>query len=100
MSIDLPELVENGNAVPVTIEAASPMTATDHVRVLALFTERNPSPEVAVFRLGPRAGLARVTTRIRLATSGRVVALAQMSDGSWWQREVDVLVTLAACVEG
>jgi sulfur-oxidizing protein SoxY len=99
VQIDLPELVENGNGVPVTISADSPMTAADHVTALALFTERNPAPEVAVFRFGHRAGKARVATRLRLSTSQQVVAIALMSDGSAWSRRMDVIVTLAACVE-
>jgi sulfur-oxidizing protein SoxY len=99
VQIDLPELVENGNGVPVTISADSPMTAADHVAALALFTERNPAPEVAVFRFGPRAGRARVATRLRLSTSQQVVAVALMSDGTAWTRAMDVIVTLAACVE-
>ena len=99
ITIELPELVENGNAVPVTVQVDSPMTERDHVTALALFSSRNPAPEVAEFQFGPRVGRARVATRIRLATSQQVVALARMSDGSVWTRRVDVLVTLAACVE-
>lgn len=100
VQLELPEMVENGNAVPTTVSVDSPMSATDHVVAIALFTGRNPRPEVAEFRLGPRAGRARVVTRIRLATSQKVVAAARMSDGSVWTRTMDVLVTLAACVEG
>ena len=99
VQIDLPELVENGNGVPVTISADSPMSAADHVTALALFTERNPAPDVAVFRFGQRAGRARVATRLRLSTSQQVVAVALMSDGTAWARRMDVIVTLAACVE-
>jgi len=97
--LELSELVENGNAVPVTVTVDSAMTASDHVRRIALFTERNPRPEVAVFQLGPAAGRARVDTRIRLATSQQVRALAQLGDGTWWQHSVEVIVTLAACIE-
>lgn len=97
--IEMPEVVENGNAVPVTVSVDSPMTQADHVSAIALFSSRNPSPEVAVFRLGARLGHARVATRMRLATSQEVMAVARMSDGSCWARRVDVLVTLAACVE-
>lgn len=100
VTLDISPLVENGNAVPVTVSVASAMTAADHVRRIALFTERNPQPEVAVFHLGPANGLAAVGTRMRLATSQTIVALAQLSDGSFWQQRVEVLVTLAACVEG
>jgi len=100
VQLDIPELVENGNAVPVTVQVDSPMTAADHVVALALFSGRNPLPEVAEFRLGPANGVARVSTRIRLATSQKVVAAARMADGRVRTRHVDVLVTLAACVEG
>jgi len=98
--LDMPDMVENGNAVPVTVRVDSPMTAADHVVAIALFTGRNPLPEVAEFRLGPANGLAQVATRIRLATSQKVVAAARMADGRVRTRHMDVLVTLAACVEG
>jgi sulfur-oxidizing protein SoxY len=98
--LEIPPLVENGNAVPVSVAVDSPMTATDHVRLIAIFNERNPQPQVAVFRLGPRAGRAVVQTRMRLATSQRVVAVAGLSDGGFWSASADVIVTLAACVEG
>jgi len=100
VTLDISPLVENGNAVPVTVTVESPMTAAAHVRTIALFNERNPQPNVAVFRLGPRAGRARVATRMRLATSQKVVAVAEMRDGSVWTAAADVIVTLAACVEG
>jgi sulfur-oxidizing protein SoxY len=99
VGIDIAELIDNGNAVPVTLSVASPMTAADHVTALALFAERNPLPEVVAFRLGPRAGRAEVATRIRLATSQQLVAIARLNDGTCWQHSVKVIVTLAACVE-
>ena len=99
VNLDVAPLVENGNTVPVTLTVQSPMTAADHVKAIAVFNESNPQREVAVFRLGPRAGRAVVSTRIRLATSQQLVAVAQMSDGSFWSHTVDVIVTLAACVE-
>jgi len=98
VKLDLSPLVENGNTVPVTVSV--PGADGTSVRRLALFTERNPQPEVAVFTLGPLAGRAQVATRMRLATSQTVVALAQLADGSVWQQRMDVVVTLAACVEG
>ncbi|WP_295646562.1 SoxY-related AACIE arm protein [uncultured Methylibium sp.] len=99
VTLDIAPLVENGNAVPVSVGVDSPMSATDHVKRIALFNERNPQREVAVFHLGPHAGRASIATRIRLATSQQLVALAEMSDGSVWSRRVDVIVTLAACIE-
>ncbi len=98
--VAIAELVENGNAVPVSVSVDSGMSGNDRVRSLALFTEQNPQPEVAVFHFSPRAGRAQVDTRIRLATSQRLVALALMADGSCWRGQVEVIVTLAACVEG
>ncbi|KXF74952.1 sulfur oxidation protein SoxY [Paramesorhizobium deserti] len=97
--LELPPLVENGNAVGVTVTAESPMTATDHVRRIGVFNEKNPEANVAVFHLGPRSGRAQVSTRIRLATSQTVVAVAEMSDGSFWSSRASAIVTLAACIE-
>jgi len=97
---DVPPLVENGNSVPVTVTVDSPMTAAEHVRRIAIFNERNPQPNVIVAHLGPRAGRAILSTRMRLATSQRVVAVAELSDGTFWSDSVEVVVTLAACVEG
>ena len=93
-------LVDNGNTVPVTVSVDSPMTPADHVAAIALFNERNPERDVARFRLTPRAGRASVSTRIRLATSQKLVAVAQMSDGTYWSQTAEVVVVLAACVEG
>ncbi|MBS0448721.1 MAG: SoxY-related AACIE arm protein [Proteobacteria bacterium] len=99
VGFDIAPLVENGNAVPITIAVDSPMTAADHVTAIAVYNEKNPQRDVIVCRLGPRAGRAELSTRIRLATSQKLVALARMSDGSCWQASVDVMVTLAACIE-
>lgn len=98
--LDIAQLVDNGNTVPMTVSVDSPMTAADHVAAIAVFNERNPQREVIKATLGPRAGKAQVATRIRLATSQKLVAVARLSDGSHWQQTVDVIVTLAACIEG
>jgi sulfur-oxidizing protein SoxY len=100
VTLDVATLVENGNSVDLTVRVDSPMTAADHVTAIALFNERNPQRDVATFTLGPRSGRAQVSTRIRLATSQQLVALARLSDGSVWSHTVDVVVTLAACIEG
>jgi len=99
VEIDIAPLVENGNTVPITVRVQSPMSEGDHVKAIAIFNESNPQRDVANFYLGPRAGRATVATRIRLATSQNLVAVAKMNDGSCWSQTVDVLVTLAACVE-
>ena len=100
VKLDVATLVDNGNAVPITVSVDSPMTASDHVTSIAVFNERNPQTDVARFTLGPRAGKAIVSTRIRMATSQKLTAVARMSDGSFWSSSADVIVTLAACVEG
>jgi sulfur-oxidizing protein SoxY len=99
VKFDIPPLVENGNGVPITVSVDSPMTAAEHVTGIAVFNERNPQRDVVRFTLGPRAGKAVVATRIRLATSQQLVAVARLSDGTFWSHSVDVLVTLAACLE-
>lgn len=98
--LDIAELVDNGNVVPLTVTVDNAMTAGDHVRAIAIFNEKNPQRDVARFTLGPRAGKASISTRIRLATSQQLVAVAQLSDGSFWSHTVNVIVTLAACIEG
>lgn len=100
LKIDLPPLIENGNAVPLTVAAESPMTADNYVKAIHVFTEKNPQPNVISVQLGPRAGRATFSSRIRLADSQKVIAIAQMSDGSFWSDEIEVIVTLAACLEG
>ena len=99
VTLDIPSLVENGNTVPVSVSVQSPMTAADHVKAIHIFNEKNPQPNVISIRLGPRAGRAAVSTRIRLSDTQRVTAIAQLSDGTVWSGTADVIVTLAACVE-
>src|SRR5438094_5933915 len=96
VKLELPPLVENGNAVPLTVSAESPMTAADDVKALHLFTEKNPQPDVASFRFGPRAGRASVATRMRLADTQTVAAVCALTDGSFWSTSLNVVATLAA----
>lgn len=99
VTLELPPLVENGNLVTIKVSVDSPMTQADHVKAIHLIAEGNPLPNVVSFFLGPRAGRAEIGTRIRLANSQRVWAIAQMSDGSFWRGYAETLVTLAACTE-
>ncbi|MFG6466385.1 thiosulfate oxidation carrier protein SoxY [Roseateles sp. BYS87W] len=93
LTLDMAELVENGNAVPVRVAAAEPVVG------LALFAPLNPEPEVLQVRFGPAVARPEFSTRIRLARSQRIVAVAKAADGRCWQAGLDVIVTLAACVE-
>ena len=99
VKIDVPPLVENGNTVPLTVTVTSPMTESDYVKSIHVFNEKNPQPNVGNFYLGPRAGRAQISTRIRLADTQKIVAIARLSDGSFWSVSADVVVTLAACTE-
>jgi|SRR5882757_5547632 len=99
VKLEIPPLVENGNTVPMTVSVASPMAPEDRVRSIHVFNEKNPQPNIGNFYLGPQAGRAQVSTRIRLADSQKVVAIARLSDDSFWSASVDVVVTLAACTE-
>ncbi len=99
VTLELPPLVENGNLVTIKVSVDSPMTQAEHVKAVHLIAEGNPLPNIVSFFLGPRAGRAEIGTRIRLANSQRVWAIAQMSDGSFWRGYAETLVTLAACTE-
>jgi sulfur-oxidizing protein SoxY len=99
VKLDVPPLVENGNTVPMTVSVSNPMTSDDYVKSIHVFNEKNPQPNVGNFYLGPHAGRAQVSTRIRLADSQKVVAIARLSDDSFWSASVDIVVTLAACTE-
>ncbi len=97
--LDMPPLVENGNTVPMTVSVANPMTPQDYVKSIHVFNEKNPQPNIGNFYLGPHAGRAQISTRIRLADSQKIVAIARLSDDTFWSVSVDVIVTLAACTE-
>jgi len=99
IKLELPPLVENGNTVAMTLSVDSAMTAEDHVKAIHVFTEKNPQPNVVSIKLGPRAGKAEVQTRIRLADTQTVIAICEMSDGSFLSDKVDVIITLGACLE-
>ena len=99
IKLDIPPLVENGNSVAITVSVDSPMTATDYVKAIHVFTEKNPQPSVINVKLGPRAGRASISTRMRLADTQKVVAIAELSDGTFWSESVEVIITLGACLE-
>jgi len=97
--LDIPPLVENGNVVPMTVSVDSPMTAQDRVLRVHVFNEKNPQPQVITVSFGPAVSKAMFSTRIKLADSQKVTAIAEMADGSLWSGDIPVVVTIAACVE-
>ena len=99
VTLTIPPLVENGNLVVLKVGVDSPMTANDYVKAIHVIAEANPSPNIFTVYLTPRSGTANITTRVRLADSQTVWAIAQMSNGSFWRGSADTLVTLSACTE-
>jgi len=99
VTIDIPKLADNGNSVPLTITVDSPMTDTDRVSAIHIYSERNPRPRIAAIELGPDVGRAQLATRIRLAGTQHIVAVAQMKDGALWGATAEVIVTQSACTD-
>lgn len=97
VTIEVPPLAENGLVVPVTVRVESPMTPEDHVTRIDLFAPRNNLAQVAEFYLGPRNGIAKVSTRIRMAVSQDLLAVARMHDGSLWSGAARVEVVSSGC---
>ena len=99
VTLTIPPLVENGNLVVLKVSVDSPMTANDYVKAIHVIAEGNPFPNIFTAYLTPRSGAANITTRVRLADSQVVWAIAQMSNGSYWKGSAETLVTLSACTE-
>jgi len=97
--LDMPPLIDNSNSVPLSVTVESPMTPSDHVKAIHVFTEKNPLPNVVSAYLGPRAGRAGIATRVRIADTQTVTAIAELSDGTFWSGSKSVVVMLSACLE-
>jgi sulfur-oxidizing protein SoxY len=100
VTLDVPRIAENGNSLPMAVDVESPMTAADHVKMLHVYSEKNPRRMIAAFRFGPDSPRAAVESRIRLANSQRVAAFAEMADGSLWWGGLHVVVTISSCIDG
>ena len=97
ISLELPQIAENGNTVPIAFEVDSPMTEGDYVKAVHIFAEQNPLPDVASFYFTPRSGKARASTRMRMLKTQKIVAVAEMSDGSVYMAKTEVKVTIGGC---
>lgn len=97
ITLDLPQIAENGNTVPVGFTVDSPMSADNYVKTVHIFAEGNPNPEVCSVHFTPACGKATASTRIRLAKTQNIVAVAQMNDGSFRRETVEVKVTIGGC---
>ncbi len=97
VSLDTPEIAENGNTVPVGVSVDSPMTSDNYVASVLILADGNPNPAVATFHFSPLSGSAEAKTRIRLAKTQNVIAVAKMSDGSTFMDTKEVKVTIGGC---
>jgi sulfur-oxidizing protein SoxY len=97
VTLNAPEIAENGNTVPISVSVDSPMTDEDHVTSVALYADGNPSPEVIVFNFTPLSGEASATTRMRLAKTQNVIAVAKTSTGAVFMDKKEVKVTIGGC---
>jgi len=99
LQIEAPILADNGSLVPIQIQVQSPMSEQDHVTHIYLLSQRNPVTQMAMFQLGPWNGSAGVSTRIRLAGTQEVVALARLSNGEFRYNQMEIIVTESSCVD-
>ena len=97
IKLELPEIAENGNTVPLKFEVESPMSPDAYVKSVHVFADGNPNPDVASFHFTPASGKAAASTRMRLAKTQNVVAAAEMSDGSTYMASKEVKVTIGGC---
>jgi sulfur-oxidizing protein SoxY len=97
ITIELPEIAENGNTVPLSVAVDAPMTEADHVTEVLVVAEGNPNPGVATFRFTAMSGKAEASTRIRLATTQNIVAVAKTSTGKFYTAQKQVKVTIGGC---
>jgi sulfur-oxidizing protein SoxY len=97
LKLTTPAIAENGNTVPIAVEAGGRFTADRYVKSIHIFAPENPVPEVVTFEFTPKSGFARASTRIRLARTQDVIAIAELSDGSVWRTANEVKVTIGGC---
>jgi sulfur-oxidizing protein SoxY len=97
VKLDLPEIAENGNTVPMNVAVESPMTEQSYVTELMIVADANPRGGVVTFRFSPVSGVAEANTRIRLAETQNVIAVAKMNDGSVFMDTKQVKVTIGGC---
>jgi sulfur-oxidizing protein SoxY len=97
VKLDLPEIAENGNTVPMTVSVESPMSEQSHVTEVLVLADGNPNAGVATFHFSPLSGAAEANTRIRLATTQNIIAVAKMNDGSFQMASKQVKVTIGGC---
>jgi sulfur-oxidizing protein SoxY len=99
VTLDVPQLSDNGHSVPLKITVDSPMNERDYVRTIHVLSEKNPRPVIATYHLTPRSGRAEIVTRVRLNGEQRLLVIADMADGSFYAASASVIVTETACLD-
>jgi len=94
ITLDLPQIAENGNTVPISAEVEGD---SGGVKSLHIWADKNPRPDVASFHFTPMNGRAKISTRIRLAKTQNIVAVAEMTDGSVYMAKSEIKVTIGGC---
>lgn len=97
ITLTAPEIAENGNTVPISVNVESAMTGSDMVQSVIILADGNPNPGVATFNFTEASGAAAATTRMRLAKTQNVIAVAKMADGSVFMDKKQVKVTIGGC---
>ena len=97
VTLDLPEIAENGNTVPLNVSVDSPMSKDDYVKRILIVADGNPRAGVATFNFTPKSGSAEASTRIRLAKTQNIIAVAELSNGSFVSAKRQVKVTIGGC---
>ena len=97
ITLELPQIAENGNTVPMTVSVDSPMSGDNYVKAVHVFADGNPAADVASFMFSSMSGTAKASTRIRLAKTQNIIAVAEMSDGSTFKASKEVKVTIGGC---
>jgi sulfur-oxidizing protein SoxY len=97
VKLDLPDIAENGNTVPLAFTVESPMTPESYVKDVLIVADGNPRGGIATFHFTPSSGVAEASTRIRLAETQNVIAIAKMNDGALFIDTKPVKVTIGGC---
>ncbi len=97
LKLDVPQIAENGNVVPLNVDVTSPMTAKDYVKAVHVFADGNPWPQVVTYNFTPESGRAAASIRMRLQKTQNVIAVAEMSNGDFYSAKSQVKVTIGGC---
>lgn len=97
LTLTTPDIAENGATVPISVDVDTAMEGDDRVESIMILADGNPNPEVITFNFSKMSGEATAKTRIRLAQTQNVTAIAKMADGTFEIASNQVKVTIGGC---